>query len=128
MKTNKQVQREARHLFRLCMVNGSLDTWRVRQVIQSLLGCKRHGYLALVNKFERLVRLDQNQPTAGAESAMSAANVQTNVDESFVRRYGLRRSAAFAERPTTGGGRVRVSGDVYDGSAEGRLVRAGKKH
>ena len=37
MKTIKQVRREAKHLFRLCLVNGSLDEGRVRQVVQSVL-------------------------------------------------------------------------------------------
>ena len=66
MKATKQIKREARHLFRLCIVNGTVDEGRVRQVVQSILETKRHGYLALANQFERLV--EQSQPRDILES------------------------------------------------------------
>ncbi|HEY3039173.1 MAG TPA: F0F1 ATP synthase subunit delta [Pyrinomonadaceae bacterium] len=122
MKTAKQIKREARHLFRLCLVNGSVDESRVRQVVQSVLGSKRRGYLTLANQFERLVRIEQLQHTATVESATSLpTDLQASVRESLVRVYGPGISTSFTESPSLiGGMRIRVGSDVYDGS-----VRAG---
>ena len=127
MKTTKQLQREARHLFRLCMVNGSLDERLVRQVIQGVLASKRHGYLALVNKFERLVKLEQTRQTAEAESKTPAShNSRPNIEESSARMHGPRLSISFVERHTPNGGiRVRVGSDAYDGRVKESL--AGEK-
>ncbi len=43
MKTAKQAQREARQLFRLCLVNGSLDESRARRVVQRLVDAAGPG-------------------------------------------------------------------------------------
>jgi len=124
MKTIKQIKREARHLFRLCRTNGSLDEDRVRQVMQSVLGSKRRGFLALANEFERLVKLEQLQHTAKVESAMPLpVDLQANVQASLARIYGPRISTSFAADPTLiGGMRIRVGSDVYDGSVKAGLA------
>ena len=124
MKTSKQVQREARYLFRLCMVDGSLDEGRVRQVMQGVLASKRRGGLALANKFERLVRLERQRRTADVESAAPLPNdVRTNVEKSLTRMCGSDLSISFAANPALiGGMRVRVGSDVYDGSVKASLA------
>lgn len=124
MKTSKQVQRQARHLFRLCRTNGSLDEDRVRQVIRLVLGSKRRGYLALTNQIARLVRLEQIRNTAEVESATPLpGELRTNVEASLVRMCGPGLSVSFAERPgLIGGMRVRVGSDVYDGSVKASLA------
>jgi F-type H+-transporting ATPase subunit delta len=124
MKTAKQIKREARHLFRLCLVNGSVDEGRVRQVVQSVLETKRRGYLALANQFERWVRLEQLQHTATVESATSLpSDLQATVRASLVRVYGPGIRTSFTESPTLiGGMRIKVASDVYDGSIKAGLV------
>jgi len=124
MKTIKQIRREARHLFRLCRTNGSLDENRVRKVVQSVLGSKRRGYLALANEFERLVRLEQLQHAARVESAVTLSpDLQAKVQASLARMYGPGISTSFAETSALiGGMRIRVGSDVYDGSVKAGLV------
>ena len=124
MKTMKQVQREARYLFRLCVVDGSLDEVRVRQVMQVVLGSKRRGYLALANKFERLVRLERFRQTAEVESAAQLPiDVRTNVEASLTRMCGTGLIISFLANPALiGGMRVRVGSDVYDGSVKASLA------
>ena len=124
MKTTKQVQREARHLFRLCQVDGSLDERRVRQVVQGVLGSKRRGYLALANQFERLVRLERLRHTAEVESATPLMpELRKDIELNLARMYGPGISTSFAERPALiGGVRVRVGCDVYDGSVKASLA------
>ena len=70
MKSTKEMKREAKHLFRLCFVNGSLDEDRVRGVLQGILGSKRRGSLPLAGQFQRLVSLDRLRHTAKVESAV----------------------------------------------------------
>ena len=45
MKTTKQSVREARQLFRLCLLDGKCDEDRVRLVVQKVLQSRRRGYL-----------------------------------------------------------------------------------
>ena len=124
MKTIKQVRREAKHLFRLCFVNGSLDEARVRQVVRSVIGSKRRGYLALANQFERLVRLEQLRHRAKVESAMPLPpDLQDTVRASLVQMYGPKISTTFADSPALiGGMRIKVGSDVYDGSLKAKLA------
>lgn len=124
MRTIKQVRREAKHLFRLCLVDGSLDEGRVRQVVQSVLLSKRRGYLTLARQFERLVKLEQLRHTAKVESAVQLPpDLQANVQANLVRVYGPGISTSFAESPALiGGMRIRVGSDVYDGSVKAGLA------
>jgi len=129
MKTTKQVRREAKHLFRLCLVNGSLDEARVRQVVQAVLQSKRRGCLALAAHFERLVRLDRSQHTAEVESATPLlADLRASVQAGLARVYGQGISASFAQNPALiGGMRIKVGSDVYDGSVKARLAALEKR-
>jgi len=124
MKTIKQIKREARHLFRLCRTNGSLDESRVRHVVQSVLGSKRRGHLALANEFERLVKLELLQHTAKVESAvMPSPALQARVEASLARMYGSGIHTSFLETPALiGGMRISVGSDVYDGSVKAGLA------
>src|SRR5688572_29532938 len=96
MKNRKQTKREARHLFRLCLVNNSLDENGVRQVVENILKSKRRGHLALATEFERLVRLDRLQHEARVESATpSPSDVRANVQASLIQTYGPELSMSF---------------------------------
>jgi F-type H+-transporting ATPase subunit delta len=124
MKTIRQIKRDAKHLFRLSLVNGSLDESRVRQIVDSVLGSQRRGSLALATQFERLVRLDRLQHSANVESATPlSADLQANIEASLSRLYGPGILTSFEESPALiGGMRIRVGSDVYDGSVKGGLA------
>jgi F-type H+-transporting ATPase subunit delta len=123
MKTIKQTRREAKQLFRLCLVNGLLDEGRVRLVAQSLLGKRRRGSLALLSHFLHRVKLERARHTAEVQSAIPlAADLQASVLAGLVRLYGAGVTASFTHEPSLiGGMRVKVGSDVYDGSIRGAL-------
>jgi F-type H+-transporting ATPase subunit delta len=124
MKSSREIKRDAKHLFRLCFVNGSLDEDRVRGVLQGILGSKRRGSLPLAGQFQRLVSLDRRKHTAKVESAVPlSADLQANVQASLVRTYGPELNTSFAENSALiGGMRIRVASDVYDGSIKAGLA------
>src|SRR5258705_10713113 len=124
MKTIRQIKRDAKHLFRLCLVDGSLEQGHVRQVVRSVLGSKRRGYLALATQFEPLVRIARMRHTARVESATPLSpDLQANVVASLVKLNGPGISTSFAVSPALiGGMRIKVGSDVYDGSIQGGLA------
>jgi F-type H+-transporting ATPase subunit delta len=124
MKINKRAKREAKLLFRACLVNGVLDESRVRQVLQLVATAGHRDCPAILSHFGRLVKLDLARHTATIESAVPLPeDVQAAVEAGLVRRYGRGLTAAFAQRPALiGGMRIRVGCDVYDGSVQGRLA------
>jgi len=128
MKTTRQIKREAKRLFRLCLVNGMLDESRTRQVVQRVIDDKRRGGLALLSHIQRLVKLDYARHTAEVESAMPLpADLRARIQAGLARTYGPGISASFAHNPgLIGGMRIKVGSDVYDGSVRARLAELEK--
>jgi F-type H+-transporting ATPase subunit delta len=124
MKATKQLRREAKQLFRLCLVKGLLDEGRVRQVVQGVLEADRRGGLALLSHFQRLVKLERSRHTAEVESATPVpADFRASVRSSLERVYGPGISTSFAHNPALiGGMRIKVGSDVYDSSVQARLA------
>jgi len=124
MKTTKQLDSEAKHLYRLCLVDGSLDEDRVRHVVRRVLESKQRGSFALLSHFRRLVKLDCARHTATIESATPLpADLKTSVLSDLERVYGPKLSISFADNPALiGGMRIKVGSDVYDSSVKARLA------
>ncbi len=128
MKTTRQIKREAKRLFRFCLVNGLLDEARTRQVMRRIIDAKRRGGLALLSHFQRLVKLDSARHTAKVESAMPLPeDLRVSVQTGLARTYGPGISVSFAQNPELiGGMRIKVGSDVYDGSVRARLAELEK--
>jgi len=118
MKITKQSRREAKELFRSCVVGGLLEENRVRQAVQQVLQTKPRGYLGILTHFLRLVKLDIERRTARVASAVPlATDLQTQIQTSLARSYGKGLDISFAQNPELiGGVRIKVGSDVYDGS------------
>jgi len=124
MKGSKQVLREAKQLFRCCLVDGRLNEPRVRQAVQKVLQVKPRSYLQLLAQFKRLVKLDLERRDAHVESAtVLAPDLEATVRSTLARTYGDGLSITFTHNPALiGGMRVKVGSDVYDGSIRARLA------
>jgi F-type H+-transporting ATPase subunit delta len=125
MKISKQAQRDARQLFRDCQVNGLLDENRVRQVVALLAGKKPRGYVSILTRLHRLVKLDREQHAASVESATPlSAGQQTEIKNRLNGIYGAGLAVSFSETPALIGGlRIQVGSDLYDGSVKTRLEK-----
>ena len=124
MMSAKQARREAKQLFRLCLVNGAVDEARARQVVRGLLRSKRRGYLVLLKLFHRLLKFDYARHTAQVESAFPLpADLRAHVQAGLEEAYGPGMALSFAANPSLiGGMRIQVGCDVYDGSIRSRLA------
>ena len=124
MKITQQARRDAKQLFRICLVDGLLDESRARQVVQQIVVAKPRGYLGTLTHFRRLVELDNARHTAKVVSAMTLpSDLQASVRTDLARVYGPGLSIFFAENSALiGGMRIRVGSDVYDSSVQARLA------
>jgi len=124
MKSNRRLRRAARHLYRLCLVDGVLDPARVRLVAERLASSTRRGALPMLVGFRRLVRLDDDRHAAVVESATPlGGGLRDRIQDDITRRYGPAIETSFRENPALIGGlRVKVGSDVYDESVQARLT------
>ena len=124
MKITRKAKREAKRLFRLCLVNGSVDEERTRQVMQRVIQAKRRGDLALLSHLRRLVKLEYARHTAEVEGAVPVpVDLQANIQSALARAYGPGIRVSFVHNPgLIGGMRIKVGSDVYDGSLRARLA------
>lgn len=118
MKSTKHAKRQAKQLFRLCLVNDLLDENRTRQVVQHVTAAGSRDCPAILAHFVRLVRLDCARHTANIESAMPLPpDLRIAIRADLTRLYGKGLATAFVHRPSLiGGMRIQVGSDVYDGS------------
>ena len=123
MRTTKRNKREARRLYRLCLVDGLLHESLARFVVQRTLESGRHEGVGILGHFQRLVRLDRDRHTAHIESAVPLpADLRAQFEADVTRWFGRGVDAEFTENiDLIGGLRMRVGSHIYDGSVRGRL-------
>jgi len=129
MKTTTKIRRDAKKLFRMCIIDGSLDEQRVRRVTERVLGLKHRGYVGLISEFQRLLKLERAAHTAEILSAESLSDdVRRRVQAALEELYGSGIITSFSHDPTLiGGMRIKVGSDVYDGSIQSRLSSLEKR-
>ena len=125
MKISKQALREARELFRTCQISGLLDENRVRQALGLLSEKKPRGYLEILARLHRLVKLDLERRAARVESATPLPPDQQNAVAGEIKsKYGNGMDITFIQNPALIGGlRIQAGSDLYDGSIKTRLEK-----
>ena len=124
MKLSKPARRDAKELFRRCRVNGVLAEAKVREVVRQVIAAKPRGFLAILEHFKRLVKLDLERRTARVESPGPLPEAQrASLQANLARRYGPGLIHTYAPNPgLIGELRVKVGFDVFDGSVRARLT------
>ena len=125
MKISKQAQREARQLFRGCVVNGVLNEARARQTVNLLADMKPRGYVEILARLHRLVQLDVAKRTVRVENAVETTPEQAaSLKASLEKHYGPGLEINYGTNPALIGGlRIQVGSDLYDGSVKTRLEK-----
>ena len=125
MKISKQAQRDARQLFRSCQTDGLLDENKIRKAMSLVLEKKPRGYVEILSRLHRLVKLDLQGRAAHVESAtILPADQQASVTSEIKNKYGKGVNISFGQNPALIGGlRIQVGSDLYDGSVKMRLEK-----
>jgi F-type H+-transporting ATPase subunit delta len=125
MKINKEIRQLSKQLLRASFVDGRLDQGRISALVKSLIDKKPRNYIAILDAYKRLIRLEIEKRTATIESAAELApNVATDVVNNLKQRYGTDLATKFVVTPELlGGMRIRIGNDVWDGSVRNRLQR-----
>ena len=120
----KKAMRDAKRLFRACLVQGALDDERARRAAENIAASGRRNCLAVLRCFKGMVKRYDQMHTALVESAAALPpELQTEVCGDLARLYGPRLNTSFALKPSLiGGMRIKVGNDVYDGSVQARLA------
>ncbi len=102
-----------------------LDENRVRQAVALLLAKKPRGYVEILSRLHRLVKLDLEQHAARVESAVPLpADLQSGRDGPNQKNLRRRRGHFVRQNPALIGGlRIQVGSDLYDGSVKTRLEK-----
>jgi F-type H+-transporting ATPase subunit delta len=124
VKSTRHVKREARQLLHLCVVNGQLDEERVRELVPTVIASRRSGSLAVLTRFQRLLRLERGRHSATIGSATELPeDIRAGLEWDLSRQYGQGLAINYELDPDLIGGlRIQVGSDVYDGSVKGRLA------
>jgi F-type H+-transporting ATPase subunit delta len=125
MKIGKQARRDAKDLFTACRVDGVLDETRVRRTVSEVISQKPRNYIAVLQHFQRLVKLDLDRRTVRVENAVATSQaLMDNLGASLTWRYGPGLDIGYWINPELIGGlRIKVGSDVYDGSVRARLAQ-----
>ena len=125
MKNNKEIRQQSKDLLRASFTDGQLDQGRVSSLVRSLLDKRPRNYLAILDNYKRLLRLEIEKRTATIESANELApEVSRDLVSNLKRRYGPDLTTRFVVNPDLlGGMRIRVGSDVWDSSVRNRLQR-----
>ena len=125
MKNNKETRQLSRALLRASFTDGQLDQGRVGSLVKSLLEKKPRNYMAVLDEYKRLLRLEVEKRTATIESAADlSSDVANDLVENLKRKYGPDLTTRFGVNPELlGGMRIRVGDDVWDSSVRNRLQR-----
>jgi F-type H+-transporting ATPase subunit delta len=125
MKINKEVRQLSRQLLRSSFTDGQLDAGRVSALVKSLIEKKPRNYVAVLDAYKRLLRLEVQKRSATIESASELTpDAGRQIVENLKRRYGPDLTTEFVVNPELlGGMRIRVGSDVWDSSVRNRLNR-----
>lgn len=125
MKMNKEVRQLSRALLRSSLTDGQLDQGRISSLVKSLLEKRPRNYVAVLEAYKRLLRLEIEKRSAVIETATELApDAARQLTENLKQKYGNDISMQFVTNPDLlGGMRIRVGNDVWDSSVRNRLQR-----
>ncbi|PYL52864.1 MAG: hypothetical protein DMF29_10105 [Verrucomicrobia bacterium] len=125
MKITKEIRQLSREMLRASFTDGQLDRGKIASLVQSLISKRPRHFMAVLQNYKRLLRLEIEKRHAKIESATQLSQ-QAAVDivARLKKKYGGDLTSEFVVDPTLlGGVRVRVGSDVWDGTLRNRLER-----
>jgi F-type H+-transporting ATPase subunit delta len=124
MKSDRQARREAKQLFRLCLIDGLADENRVNQVARAIATGGGRDARRILGHFLRRAAQDRANRNATVDCAVPLTEqLRAAIQADLVRRYGAGVITAFRHCPELiGGVRIQVGSHLYDGSVRAALA------
>jgi F-type H+-transporting ATPase subunit delta len=125
MRINKEIRRLTREMLRASFTDGQIDRGKIASLVQSLIAKRPRHFMAVLQYYKRLLRLEIEKRHARIESATQLSpQAAFDIGARLKRKYGNDLTTEFVVDPTLlGGVRVRVGSDVWDGTLRNRLER-----
>jgi F-type H+-transporting ATPase subunit delta len=122
MKLSREARRQSKQLFDLAMVDGRIDTNRLRLITTEIAEKKPRDYVQMLKFLLRLVRLEVARHHAIIESPTELAEPRrSEIAKSLQSKFGDI-STEFRHSPSLIGGlRIQLGSNVWDGSIQSRL-------
>jgi F-type H+-transporting ATPase subunit delta len=123
MKVRKEALRAARLMLKASMPDGRVDGGKVSHIVGRVIAEKPRGYLAILEAFQRLLRLELLKTHAVIESAEALNDGERQrILHELGTKYGPALTHEFKQTPELLGGlRVKVGSTIWDGSLRRRL-------
>jgi F-type H+-transporting ATPase subunit delta len=124
MKISKDAARAARQLFRSCFdADGRMHATRAKRVVKLVGEGKPRNYMAVLQSFQRLIRLEIEKRTAVIESVTPlSGEMREKLRADLQKKYGEDLQLEYFQNPDLiGGMRVKVGSHVWDGSVRAKL-------
>jgi F-type H+-transporting ATPase subunit delta len=125
VKISKDIRQLSRTLVRDSFVDGALNRDKINSIVRTIIEKKPRHYIQLLEKYQRLLRLEVEKRRATIESAAeldpeAGRQIVVGLEQKYVRA----RATGYVVNPALlGGVRVRVGSDVWDSSVRNRLER-----
>ena len=125
MKITKEIRQLSREMLRASFTDGQLDRGKIASLVQSLIAKRPRHFMAVLQNYKRLLRLEIEKRHAKIESATQLSpQAAVDIVARLKKKYGGDLTSEFVVDPTLlGGVRVRVGSDVWDGTLRNRLER-----
>lgn len=115
----------ARRLFKMCLVDGSLDEERVRQAAKVISDGKWRDKLSLLIAFTKLVKIEMARRQVLVQSATPLTDDEKRrIAEKLETRHGAGLLYTWETEPSLIAGiRVKVADHVTDGTIKSRIAK-----
>jgi F-type H+-transporting ATPase subunit delta len=125
MRINREIRRHSRELLRASFTDGQLDRGKIESLVQSLTEKKPRHYIAILENYRRLLRLEIEKRHARIESASElTSELKSALVSNLRQKYGGDLTTEFVVNPELLGGlRIHIGSDVWDGTVHNRLQR-----
>ena len=125
MKITKEIRQLSRQMLRASFTDRQLDRGKIASLVQSLIAKRPRHFMAVLQNYKRLLRLEIEKRHAKIESATQLSpQAAVDIVARLKKKYGGDLTSEFVVDPTLlGGVRVRVGSDVWDGTLRNRLER-----
>lgn len=124
MKVGRQARKDAKTLFVACInKKGVLDERKVKKTVKLVLENKPRGYLAILNQFQKLIRLKLDETAATITTAEELTEEQLEEIMNVISKaYGNDLTFYSQIDPEViGGARIQIGSNVFDATVKARL-------